>query len=45
MSDGVAEIVWLTHEASERAVKAALDDIGALEKVRAVANMIRVESL
>ncbi|MDI6713199.1 MAG: homoserine dehydrogenase [Anaerosomatales bacterium] len=45
VSDGVAEIVWLTHEASERAVKAALDDIGALEKVRAVANMIRVESL
>ncbi len=42
---GRAEIVWVTHTASERAVRAALDRIAALGVVDAVASVIRVEEL
>ncbi|MBW3622609.1 MAG: homoserine dehydrogenase [Armatimonadetes bacterium] len=41
--DGQAEIVWLTHPAVERNMKAALEEIRNLPAVRAVNNMIRVE--
>jgi homoserine dehydrogenase len=45
VGDTLAEIVWLTHEASERSVRAALDEIAGLQKVEAVASVIRVERL
>lgn len=45
VGDASAEIVWLTHGASERAVRAALDEIAGLEKVETVASVIRVERL
>ncbi len=42
---GSAEIVWVTHEASESSVRAALDDIARLDVVGAVGSVIRVEDL
>ncbi|GAV31618.1 homoserine dehydrogenase [Coriobacteriaceae bacterium EMTCatB1] len=45
VGDALAEIVWLTHEASERALRAALDEIADLEKVAEIASVIRVERL
>ncbi|MBC7266872.1 MAG: homoserine dehydrogenase [Anaerosomatales bacterium] len=45
VGDALAEIVWLTHEASERALRAALDEIAGLEKVAEIASVIRVERL
>jgi homoserine dehydrogenase len=42
---GDAEIVYVTHLASEGAVRAALDEIGALDVVTEVASVIRVENL
>ncbi len=41
--DGLAEIVWLTHPAVERNLRAALQEVETLETVRSVNNMIRVE--
>jgi homoserine dehydrogenase len=41
--DGLAEIVWLTHPAVERNIKAALAEIQTLDPVRTVNNLIRVE--
>ncbi len=38
-----AEIVWVTHKVREKNVRAALDDIRALESVHDVSNWIRVE--
>jgi len=42
---GVAEIVYVTHTARESAVKAALDEIAALDTVDHIASIIRVEAL
>jgi len=42
---GGAEIVWVTHAAAERDVRAALDAIALLDVVREVASVIRVEEL
>lgn len=42
---GGAEIVWVTHQAAEGAVRSALERIGALEPVVEVAAVIRVEDL
>jgi homoserine dehydrogenase len=42
---GDAEIVYVTHLASEGAVRAALADIRALDVVTDVAAVIRVEEL
>ncbi len=42
---GDAEIVYVTHDASERAVRAALDEISKLDVVTEVAAVIRVEDL
>ncbi len=42
---GVAEIVYVTHAARESAVRAALDEIGALDTVDHIASIIRVEAL
>jgi homoserine dehydrogenase len=42
---GEAEIVWVTHEASEGSVRAALEQIRALDAVSSVAAVIRVEEL
>jgi homoserine dehydrogenase len=42
---GGAEIVWITHEASERDMRTALDAIGALDVVDAVGSVLRVEEL
>jgi homoserine dehydrogenase len=42
---GDAEIVYVTHLASEGAVRAALDDIRALDVVTEIAAVIRVEDL
>jgi homoserine dehydrogenase len=38
-----AEIVWVTHESLERAVRQALERIGALPEVNEVSNWVRVE--
>lgn len=43
LSDSLAEIVWLTHEAPEVRMTAALDQIRSLPVVREVGNRIRVE--
>ncbi|MGB4581710.1 MAG: homoserine dehydrogenase [Coriobacteriia bacterium] len=43
--DGGAEIVWITHRAAERDVRAALAAIEALEVVDAVGSVLRVEEL
>lgn len=40
-----AEIVYVTHDAAESAVRAALADIEALEPVSGIASVIRVEDL
>lgn len=45
VGDALAEIVWLTHEASERALRAALDEIAGLKKVDEIASVVRVERL
>ncbi len=42
---GDAEIVYVTHLASEGAVRAALDEIAALDVVTEVSSVIRVENL
>jgi len=42
---GVAEIVYVTHTARESAVRAALDEIRALDTVDDIASIIRVEAL
>jgi len=42
---GVAEIVYVTHTARESAVRAALDEIAALDTVDLIASIIRVEAL
>jgi len=42
---GDAEIVYVTHLASEGAVRAALEDIRALDVVTAIAAVLRVEEL
>ena len=42
MPDAEAEIVWVTHEARERDVLAALEAIRALPVVRSVDNVLRV---
>lgn len=42
---GDAEIVYVTHQAGEGAVRAALADIAALDVVTNVASVIRVEDL
>lgn len=44
-SDDGAEIVWITHRAAERDMRAALDRIGALETVRGIGALLRVEEL
>lgn len=41
--DGRAEIVWLTHEADEPRMRAALDAIGKLPVVKSIGSWIRVE--
>ncbi|MEA5075024.1 MAG: homoserine dehydrogenase [Coriobacteriia bacterium] len=43
--EGGAEIVWITHRAAERDMRAALDRIGALEAVRGIGALLRVEEL
>ena len=43
--DGGAEIVWITHRAAERDMRAALQMIGALEVVDAIGSVLRVEEL
>jgi len=42
---GGAEIVWITHRAAERDMRAALEMIGALEVVDAIGSVLRVEEL
>lgn len=42
---GVAEIVYVTHTATESAVRAALDEIAGLDTVDHIASVIRVEAL
>ena len=42
---GDAEIVYVTHLASEGAIRAALEEIGALDVVDEVSAVIRVEDL
>ncbi len=42
-SDSQAEIVWLTHEANEPNVSAALDAIRRLPVVTEIGSRIRVE--
>ncbi|MHB1136976.1 MAG: homoserine dehydrogenase [Coriobacteriia bacterium] len=44
-SEQGAEIVWITHRAAERDMRAALDRIGALETVRSIGALLRVEEL
>lgn len=41
--DGQAEIVWLTHEADEPSMQAALDAIEKLPVVKSIGSWIRVE--
>ena len=42
-SEGVAEIIFLTHEVKERGMRAALECIEGLSVVEQVCSMIRVE--
>ncbi len=44
-SDEGAEIVWITHRAAERDMRAALEKIGALDAVRGIGALLRVEEL
>jgi homoserine dehydrogenase len=44
-SEGGAEIVWITHEASERDMRSALGAIEALDVVSAIGSVLRVEEL
>ncbi|MHB1020130.1 MAG: homoserine dehydrogenase [Coriobacteriia bacterium] len=44
-SEEGAEIVWITHRAAERDMRAALDRIDALETVRGIGALLRVEEL
>lgn len=44
-ADGVAEIVWITHRAAERDFRQALVRIEALENVRSIGTVLRVEEL
>ena len=43
--DSGAEIVWITHRAAERDVRAALATIDSLEAVRGIGTVLRVEEL
>lgn len=43
--EGAAEIVWITHEAAERDMRAALRAIEDLDVVSAVGSVLRVEEL
>lgn len=43
--EGGAEIVWITHEAAERDLRAALHAIEALDVVDSIGTMLRVEEL
>jgi homoserine dehydrogenase len=43
LSGSIAEIVWLTHEASEPNMRSALDAVSKLEATQSVASWIRVE--
>jgi homoserine dehydrogenase len=43
--DGGAEIVWITHRAAERDMRAALGRIEALEVVDSIGSVLRVEEL
>ncbi len=43
LPDSCAEIVWLTHEAPEPSMRAALDAIGHLPVVKQIGSRIRVE--
>ena len=42
---GACSVVFLTHEASERDMRAASDELEALEAVDGVANIIRIENV
>lgn len=42
---GFAEIVWITHEAAERDMQAAIERIAALDVVRSIGVLLRVEEL
>ena len=42
-AEGVAPLIFVTHEAGERAIRAAMDEIAAHSTVRTVDNLIRVE--
>lgn len=44
-SDGGAEIVWITHEAAEGDMRAALATIEGLDVVESIGTMLRVEEL
>ncbi|MDY0341258.1 MAG: homoserine dehydrogenase [Coriobacteriia bacterium] len=44
-SDQGAEIVWITHRAAERDMRAALERIGELDAVRGIGALLRVEEL
>jgi homoserine dehydrogenase len=41
--DGLAEVVFMTHMVKEGNLKAAIDEVGALESVVKIRNVIRVE--
>ena len=43
--EGGAEIVWITHRASERDVRAALGQIDALDVVMSIGSVLHVEEL
>mgnify|MGYP001090531490 FL=1 len=43
--EGGAEIVWITHRASERDVRAALEQIDALDVVISIGSVLHVEEL
>jgi homoserine dehydrogenase len=46
VAEGVqAELVFVTHRASERAVRASLSEIGSLEVVHSIGTVLRVEDL
>ena len=40
--DGLAEVVWLTHEAEEAQMRKALDKIGKIPMVDSIPSRIRV---
>lgn len=43
--DQGAEIVWITHRAAERDMRAALQQVGELDAVRGIGALLRVEDL